>query len=51
MTMNKIQAKKVLKCYDTFSDKWKIERRYLHKSYVRYVLLAEEFEALKILIK
>lgn len=46
--MNKKEAKQILR--DMFTDKWKQERHYFHKVYVRYELLAEEYEALKVTV-
>jgi len=47
--MDKKEANRIIK--EIISHKWKIERHYYHKDvYIRYVLLAEEYEAIKVLI-
>lgn len=47
--MDKKEAKIILR--DMFTLEWKHQRHYFHKdTYVRYELLAEEYEALKVLV-
>jgi len=48
----KEEARKRLEQSGIFTPEWELERKYYHKKiYVRYELLAEEYEALKKLFK